>query len=360
MTVKKKFLPGKKTILLLIIFLTALFIRIEYMSHTIIDSPIRADALEYVLYGYNIVHHRTFSIQQDSENPLPDSKRTPGYPLFIALAFLVDEQNFFKIILYIQAVMSALMAVLTFYLGNRFLQLRWATAGAVLVAFSPHLVSMTGYVLSETLFGFVLLIGVTFFYQAIKRKSLLLFVASALFFGYSYITTPTILFIPIFLAAIVFLFRGFVANTKAKNRVLKQIIIFLIVYSIFPVGWGIRNKVNVPSDALKGSVRLKIALAYGAYPGYFYKNPLNKYYPYRDDPQWEEFSSSIKGFSKIFRERFIERPLRFIVWYLFEKPYILWSWNILQGQGGVYVYPVITSLYQKSDTSLQESAQKEV
>ncbi|NJL60252.1 MAG: hypothetical protein HC887_12100 [Desulfobacteraceae bacterium] len=61
-----------------------------------------------------------------------------------------------------------------------------------------------------------------------------------------------------------------------------------------------------------------------------------------------EFSSSLSSFSKIFWSRFQERPIRYISWYLFEKPYYFWSWNILVGQGDVYIYEIKKSLYQTS------------
>jgi hypothetical protein len=89
-------------------------------------------------------------------------------------------------------------------------------------------------------------------------------------------------------------------------------------------------------------------MVHGTYPGFIYKSKQYKYYPYREDPELSKFSSSISSFISILSKRVKERPLRYLVWYLFEKPYYLWSWNILQGQGDIYIYPVKTSLYQQS------------
>jgi hypothetical protein len=62
-----------------------------------------------------------------------------------------------------------------------------------------------------------------------------------------------------------------------------------------------------------------------------------------------EFGSSLSSFSKILWARFKSNPVRYISWYIFEKPYYLWSWNILQGQGDIYIYPAATSLYQRNN-----------
>ena len=51
------------------------------------------------------------------------------------------------------------------------------------VAFSPHLISMPSYLLTETLFAFTLLISMLLFVQATKKSNSLLFVCAGLGFG---------------------------------------------------------------------------------------------------------------------------------------------------------------------------------
>ncbi len=60
------------------------------------------------------------------------------------------------------------------------------------------------------------------------------------------------------------------------------------------------------------------------------------------------FGSSIDQFVNILWKRFKQRPLLYLQWYLSGKPYYFWSWDIIQGQGDIYVYPVTKSLYQQS------------
>jgi len=114
-----------RSILLSLIFLAALLIRIAYNLHTVIDQPIRADAVHYVNYGYHLAYHKTFSFApQSDEQPKPDSYRSPGYPLLIALSYLLGgKKHFYPIVLYIQAFLSSVMVFFTFLLAHRFL--RW-------------------------------------------------------------------------------------------------------------------------------------------------------------------------------------------------------------------------------------------
>lgn len=109
-------------ILVFIIFILALFIRIQYINTTVIAKPIVADAKQYVTYGYNLVIHGTYS-KDYTEKPPPDSFRSPGYPLFIALAYYTcGTQGYYSIVIYVQIILSSLLVLLTYYLGSFFMR----------------------------------------------------------------------------------------------------------------------------------------------------------------------------------------------------------------------------------------------
>ncbi len=120
---------------------------------------------------------------------------------------------------------------------------------------------------------------------------------------------------------------------------------------LFSAGWIIRNNISLPPGSPAGDSRLVSTMSHGAYPGFLYHDPKYKYFPYREDPMQPEFGSSLHSFGKILWARFKENPVRYISWYVFKKPYYLWSWNILQGQGDVYIYPVTTSLYMENNNA---------
>jgi len=342
---------------LISLFSLAVFIRFEYLKHTDVETPIRGDAYQYYAYGYNLRHFGIFSQNTDLAKPTPDSFRVPGYPLLIAtLIFFMGDTNFYPLILYLQSILSSLLVILTFFLGLKLLP-RWgAMIASICVTFSPHLISIQSYVLSETLFAFVLLLSTMYFYQAVRNQKIVDHVIAALMFGVAYLINETVLLLPPFLVATIFLiYRKKLGSEYCQSR-LKQFIAFLLVFFLIPFCWLYRNS-QLPDNAPKGSRRAISTLSHGAYPGFVYKDPKYKNYPYLEDPRQPEFSQSLNNFSSVLLERFKQRPLRYFSWYIIEKPYYLWSWDNLQshkgivapkGSGDVYFYPVKSSLYMTS------------
>jgi len=337
-----------KFLLVCLLFVLALFIRFQYIDQLEIDSPIRADAKEYVVYGYNLFHHGIFSKEFPSAHPRPDSFRSPGYPMLIALcSFIGGEQGLYPVILSLQAVLSALLVPLTFLVGICIFSEAWAFVAALFVAISPHLISISGYVLTETLFGFCLLLSIFFFLRAYLFNSLLMYIFAAFVFGLAYLTNETAFFVPYLLISLVVFSKRSRVDEKTKVP-WRNIFLFLMVFSLFPFSWVLRNNISLSSEVQLNSSRAISTLSHGAYPDFIYKTDQYRYIPYCEDPMQPEFGSSLENFAIIFWERFKQRPWRYLSWYLFEKPYYFWSWDILQGQGDVFVYPVKTSLYHKS------------
>jgi hypothetical protein len=333
-----------------ILTIAAFFMRMGYVEQTVIVNPIRADARQYVIYGYNLLHHQVFSSQMTKgESPRPDSFRSPGYPLLIMLAFYFGgEKGFYPLMITWQVLIGSLMVPLTFFISICIMPAFWALAAATLVCFSPHLISMTSYLLTETLFGFTFLAAVSILLLAIIRRNAVLFALAGCSFGVAYLVNETVMLLPFLLSILLWIsFKGLLKFNILKSSHSK-IAVFTLVFVCFPLGWSIRNHINILEDSNRGSQRALSTLSHGAYPGFIYENPAYKYFPYREDPRQPEFSSSISKFTAILWDRVKERPLRYLSWYLIEKPYYFWSWNILQGQGDVYVYPVTTSFYMSS------------
>lgn len=348
-------LKNKRLIFLTLCLITVmgLLIRLAYIANTEINYPIRVDARQYLIYGHNIYHYGVFSKDFPSDKPRPDSFRSPGYPLFLSFFFFLDKGNkeYYHKILYTQAILSTVLIPLTFFMGIRFLSLFWSFIAACFVAFSPHLISVNSYILTESLFAIFLLTALFALSQADGKKQKTLFILSGIFFGIAYLINETALFLPylIFFTYMI-CFRQSLKESSAKRLVINMIF-FICIFSLFPVSWKLRNIINLPPGASQGSDRALATITHGTYPGFIYKSEKYKYLPYKEDPMQPAFSSSFENFIPIFWERYKERPLRYLSWYFFEKPYYLWSWNILQGQGDVYIYPVITSLYQVSKSA---------
>lgn len=336
----------------------AVFFRLEYLKHTEVEIPIRGDAYQYYAYGYNLRHFGIFSLSTHQAKPIPDSFRAPGYPLLVAtLIFFMGDTGFYPLILYVQSILSSLLVILTFFLGLKLLP-RWgAMLASIWVAFSPHLISIQSYVLSETLFAFVLLLSIMCFYEAFRYQKIIYPIGAGLLFGVAYLTNETVFLLPPFLAATTFLINRSKLRSEHRQLKLQRLIAFLLVFFLIPFWWLYRSS-QLPGDKPKASKRAIITLSHGTYPGFIYKDPNYKNYPYLEDPRQPEFSQSFSSFISILWGRFKQRPLRYLSWYMFEKPYYLWSWDNLQshrgvevskGRGDVYFYPVKTSLYMNSE-----------
>jgi len=328
--------------ILFFIMTGALFYRLEHMRNTPIPYPIRSDAKQYVHYALNLIQYGTLNKNYTpNQKPSPDSFRTPGYPFFLASVIkVVGLQKFYNATRWIQAFLGTITVLLTFCVARLFMP-RWASLLASLfVALSPHLISAENYILTETLFSFFLLVSVYLFCQAGKTESIPLYALSGLFFGYTYLVTPTIFFIPWIFAIMV------LAKTGMSNKkVFIGMVLFCTLFSIILGGYALRNHVNVTK---KEQSRLLIALCAGIYPDFIYKSKTYQYYPYKEDPEVESCVSSFKDFSSFFRKRAQQDPLKYFSWYFWGKPRALWSWNILQGAGDVYIYEPTITLYNTS------------
>jgi len=329
------------------IILRAGHVHIVLSGHNLNDAPIHADARQYIKYGYNLVYHNLYSMDYPSQNPKPDSYRSPGYPLLIALSMrLSDGLDFIPVMLYLQAMLGTLTVILAFLLAKHFTSNTFALVAALLVGSSPHLVTMSGYLLTETLACFLVIAALLAYTLATKRGSLSLFALAGVLFGWGYMTNETLLFLPFVLGCITALKP--LKFPVIERKYLAKVAFFLSVFCIFPAAWITRSFLAVPKDSVTGYNRAIQTMSHGAYPGFVHETIEKKYYPYLEDPLQPQFGSSIGNFVKIFWQRARQRPLRYLYWYLIEKPFYFWNWDILQGQGDVFVYPLKTSIYHES------------
>jgi 4-amino-4-deoxy-L-arabinose transferase-like glycosyltransferase len=338
----------KKHLLIFLLFAVVLllgsYLRHESIFKTRVNHPLRADAKQYFSYAYNLRYHHTFSkdytsISHPGGSVKPDALRTPGYPLFISL--FVDPKPSAKNVLdimFAQMILSSVTLVIAFYVFQGFLSKFWALAVASLTAISPHLITANSYILTETLFCFILVLTTAIAKLFVERPSIFRAIGMGICLGGSFLVRPSLAYFPIVLLVFLWIHCG-------RKRGVFYFAGLLVGFMLVASPWYIRNLVTLHTLS---DQRLKISfLHHGIYPDFTYNGNKASYgFPYRFDPRSDEISQNTTTALMEILHRFQNRPGDHILWYVLKKPIALWSWNLVAGQGDAFVYPVSTTPYK--------------
>ena len=295
------------------IFILGLFLRFSVLAGTVVDTPVRADAKKYVTYAYNLSHYGVYSGQNTlnnhpSEQPKPDAVITPGYPVYLSLFFDKGPIKWsqLKASLVVQTVLSALSVVFIFYIFSPILGARLSLIVAFLTALSPHLISANVYLLTESLFSFLMLAWL-FTLGSIRngKVSLVVMVLCGVLLAMSSLTRSWLQYFIVFLI----LYIIFSTGIEEKKRVAYGILAgFLLIFLI----WFIRNIVSTEGN---DSSLMLATLHHGMYPGMMYElNPKSFGFPYRFDPESAFITQSRANFFSVLWARFLEEPWRYFSW----------------------------------------------
>jgi len=328
---------------LIAILVIATDLRVQVVAHSVVDTPIRADAREYFLYAHNLNTHGVYSRTDtfaggESSAPVPDAKRAPLYPLFISL-FLNNPPVARNVatITWMQALLSIVTVLLVFWIANRFVPTPLALVAAAATAFSPHLVTMNIYLLSETLSTFLAVLAILLVARAHARFGVIVAGLAGLALGAATLSHPMLLYFVVPLAA-------FLLYSWGWRDGWKRIAVMLLAFGLLQGAWITRNIVTLgaPGD----NTLMRAALRTGVYVDMMYQNdPQSFGYPYRFDPTFEQTTNDMPSVLAEVVRSFRDAPTEQLRWYLVGKPLVLWSWSNVEGPGDVLVYPVRTWPY---------------
>jgi 4-amino-4-deoxy-L-arabinose transferase-like glycosyltransferase len=327
--------------LLLLIVLIGLYFRVDAVLKTRIDTPVRADARLYYVYGLNLLEHGTFSRQFPITQtpPQPDAFVAPVFPLAITpfLEFPPTDRMVVHIGL-AQALLGACTIFLIYLLVIRAAGPVAALVAAALTAVSPHLISLTTYMLTETLFTFLMMAGLVSAAQAMHTGRLWLAGGAGLLLGLAALTRSTLEYFPWFLLAALAL-PLFRQMARAQWRSLLTLALTALAVLL---AWKVRNLLSTGTFS---DPSLMIAtLQSGMYPDLTFEgHPESLGIPYRFDPRTAEIGSSLSSVLHEIAYRFLTDPIRHLQWYLWGKMVSLLSWNMIDGWGDIFVYPAIQS-----------------
>lgn len=326
---------------LAMIGLCALLIRSYYLSHAVVDHPIRGDATQYYAYAWNLAHHGIFSMALPGSATIsPDSFRDPGYPVFLAFWMSVsqDTASWYWRVLMSQGLLGALTVVLLVHAARGWLSDRWLVATGLLMAVWPHGVTINSYLLSETLYGFLCALAFGLLAAALRRTSAGWIAAAGGIFSLAALTNAVMLpFAP--LLAVYLAIRR-----KAPRRL---VLVLASSALLLPACWSVRNMQLPPSASSNG--RALTNLVQGSWPNYHssFRAMIH------GDPEGERVYRAIQheadiavanpseGMARI-EARIATAPFHYLGWYL-SKPALLWDWSIRIGIGDIYVYATDSS-----------------
>jgi len=137
-----------------------------------------SDAYGYDKIGWNLASGRGYTF----ENNRPTMFREPAYPSFLALVYLGAGHNhtaarFVQIFLFLGTVL------LTYKTATMIFNEKFARIALVITAFFPTLANYPAYLISETLFVFLLSLFVFFCVKMKREAAAIYFIASGLTLG---------------------------------------------------------------------------------------------------------------------------------------------------------------------------------
>jgi 4-amino-4-deoxy-L-arabinose transferase-like glycosyltransferase len=325
-------------LLLVLVLALAAFIQLTVITRTVVDHPLRADAGEYFSYAWNLSQDGIYSSARpgsEGSTPTPDKVRTPGYPLFlIAIGPPEPTEAYLRRVSLVQALLGVGSVWLAYLIAASFLGRGWALAPALLAATSPHLAMSSTYVLTESLFTFLLLAST---YASIKtlasrhwRHSLL---AGALW-GACALVRPTVQFLPL-------VFLGLALLVPALRALRRSAVFLLLGFVAVMSPWVVRNLgVEQPGPSLMVN-----SIAHGAYPGFTFEDrPETFGFPYRFDPAYPDHIRSGRTLAAHLADRFSSEPARYLQWFLLGKPYFFLSLRDVQSLD-IQIYPTPANPY---------------
>ena len=354
----KKILEFRKELLALLLLVSvALGLRLLYQQESVVENPLRADAMKYSRAAYNLHQFGVYSLDRPRDDLKPPDSRTdlsPGYPLFLSLLMndriLDHHTEFIARVLWIQAVMGTLVAAFTFLTARLCLTFSWALLAGALAAFSPHLIAMSGFILTESLFIFLLMLGILLLSVAWRTDRATLTFVGSLFLATSANTRAVSYALILFLAPVFLVVRGRpLLSIKASwvRHLAALAVGFLVVASahgefvkltvthepsliaLVTGKTGIHEKREPPQEYV-------VFPSPGGYlkrtfqPPKFYVDGKSHVLAINQDLNWKSRTEA----------SFWEEPIAYLKWNLVGKFVVSWHWDNAYN-GDVYIYPMI-------------------
>jgi hypothetical protein len=305
---------------LLVVLIFGSTLRYQAFAQSKVPLYPHGDAAKYFLYAYNLSNFGIYGygelkvLPADTDKAIaqevikPDAINTPGYPLYLSL-FLggtyTEEQR--DRALFGQVLLSSLTILLAYAAFSPIGRI-YGIGVATLTALSPHLINQNLFLLTETLFCFLLMVFVWVISRMDAKSRLPWFFFAGLLLTMATMTRPWI-------QAYLFVYSGYLFLSKLRFSS-RQIIFVLIGAAITASPWLIRNS---------------LSLGIAADGGF--------------DPMSSELGESLGVTVGEIARRAKAEPFKYAQWYLAGKIQSVLSWKIIAGADAIFVYHVGDSPY---------------
>jgi hypothetical protein len=340
----------------LLVLLLALGTRLLYQKESVVNHPVRADAFKYVTAAVNLVHFGVYSLEVPRKGGGPPRSRTdrsPGYPIF--LSFFVRKGASIETVLRVQAVMGALASVFTFVTARLAMSLHWALFAGILTALCPHLIAMDHYLLTESLFTFVLMLGTMLLSVSWEKNRYAMTLLGGILIALSaHIRAVNLLFL--LSIAPVFFFNPRERGLSPKSISLRHFFLLFIGFIIITTAHRGFVKLAVENKGGKSGLKSEHSVKTPSYPhrhvgldiGWrlIKKNMIPPEFFARRESHVLIDHLSV-DYKRRIKNDFWEYPFLYLKWNLGGKLYLLWHWDNAYNDD-VYIYPMIRKGFEEN------------
>src|SRR3989338_133210 len=164
-------------ILLIISLLIGLFFCVFFPTDITGDG----DQIQFNRIAQNLLKYKTFSLEKQSPF-YPTIAREPFYPFFLFVIYKFFGE-LFLIVGIIQILIFSLTIIFTYILISKLINSKIAFYSSILVAICPPMANQTSYLLSESLFIFLIVIFVYLSTIMLLYKKNILFILNGFLLG---------------------------------------------------------------------------------------------------------------------------------------------------------------------------------
>ncbi len=220
---------------LILRFALAVFLILAYPKDKFDDY---IDTQGYMLLAENLLEKGVFS---GSENApyAPDTKRTPGFPLYLGIIYSIFgfQSNMF---FFVNSLISALTCGFAFLLCKPLLGIKTARLAAILLAVDIDSILTANYIITETLFTFLLICAIYVLFQYLQSKNIWHLLFSVLLFALVTYVRPNGIVVTILLLCGLGIYKKF---RKVFNPL--RFILSLAMFFLLLLPWYVRNYTQV-------------------------------------------------------------------------------------------------------------------